>query len=103
SVAALAAAAGLFALPHGAELPAPHSASVFVTIAPGTLHYRLPGEFTRAGKPANAPRTRVAIRKPLTIMRRQITVAEYVACVADGACPRVRASTSDVGEAAVRP
>lgn len=57
-----------------------------VRLPAGTLSYRLPGEFTRAGRPVDAPVESLKIAD-LTIMKRQVTTAEYHACVAAGACP----------------
>ena len=100
ALVALAFTTGPLTLPHtglDADL-VPLSGltdTAMVTIASGTLRYRPAGEFIRAGKPANAPIVTVRMRRPLTIMRRQVTAAEYSACVADGACAAV-----SLGEAA---
>ncbi|NIX77340.1 SUMF1/EgtB/PvdO family nonheme iron enzyme [Microvirga terricola] len=55
-------------------------------IPPATLMHRLDGEYNRAGKPVDAPRVAVRIDEPLEIMRYQVTAADYVLCVAAGAC-----------------
>lgn len=65
------------------------AAPPIVDVAPGAFHHVLPGEFTRAGKPANAPRIVVKIRQPIAIMQRQVTAAEYQRCVEDRACAPV--------------
>jgi formylglycine-generating enzyme required for sulfatase activity len=62
----------------------------FVTVAGGVLHYRPAGEFVVAGRPADPDVQAVAIRRPITIMRRQVTAGEYQACVDDGACAAVQ-------------
>src|SRR5262245_57310591 len=57
-------------------------ASETVTLAPGPIVYRPAGDFSRAGQPANAPLRMVRLdRAALTIMKRQVTAAEYQRCV----------------------
>jgi formylglycine-generating enzyme required for sulfatase activity len=58
-----------------------------VEVASGTASYREAGDFTHAGKPAEAPLLRLFFSKPLSIMRHQVSSADYQACVDDGACP----------------
>ena len=60
----------------------------------------LAGEFTRAGKPAEAPLTTIRFAQPFAIMRHQVSGADYQRCVADGAC---RALPADAAIAADRP
>src|SRR5262245_46871968 len=75
----------------GADTPAgnrPATPQVIV-LAPGTIAYRPPGEFSRAGQPADAPPRTTRIERDLAIMRRQVTAAEYQACTDAGACPRI--------------
>ena len=57
-----------------------------VELSPGTTSYRLAGDFTHAGKPAEAPLLRLSLARPLAIMTHQVSAADYQACVADGAC-----------------
>ena len=57
-----------------------------VEIPAGSLEYRLPGEFLRAGRPANGPIVRVAFDRPFSMMRHQVSAAEYARCVEAGAC-----------------
>jgi len=57
-----------------------------VELSPGRLQYWAAGDFTRDGRPAGAPRVTVEIRRPLSIMKHQVSAAEYRACVDDGAC-----------------
>ena len=59
-----------------------------VELQPGTARYRQAGDFTRAGKPAEAPLTMVRIAQPFDIMRHQVSGADYQRCVDDGACRR---------------
>lgn len=68
-----------------AALPLPQTA----TIPPATLLHRLDGEYSRAGRPVDAPRVTIAIDRPLEIMRYQVTAADYARCVAAGACKRL--------------
>lgn len=64
----------------------------FVSLPAGTISYRLPGEFTRGGRPADAP-VETFKTAGLAIMKRQVTTAEYQACVAAGACPALTPAT----------
>ncbi|PZR85653.1 MAG: nitrate reductase [Stutzerimonas stutzeri] len=58
-------------------------------IPPATLLHRLDGEYSRADRPVDPPRVTVRIDQPIEIMRYQVTVADYVRCVAAGACKRL--------------
>ena len=60
-----------------------------VELRPGTFAYRASGEFTRDGKPVNAPIANVSIARSLSIMSRQVSVADYQRCVDARACPPV--------------
>ena len=71
-----------------------------IELAPGSVRYRVAGDFTRAGKPAEAPLVTIRITQPLAIMKRQVSSADYQRCVADAAC---RALPPDVTVAADRP
>ena len=55
-------------------------------LRPAAFRYRVAGEFTRAGAAVNAPVVPVRMARPLAIMRRQVTAAEYQDCVREGAC-----------------
>lgn len=57
-----------------------------VTIPPGTISYRAAGDFTRDGAAVDAPRVTIAFDRPLVVMRTQVSVATYGACVSAGAC-----------------
>lgn len=65
-----------FPLPQTALVPA------------ATLLHRLDGEYSRAGRPVDAPRVAIRLHE-LEIMRYQVTAADYARCVADGACKRL--------------
>lgn len=58
------------------------------TVQPRTFSYRADGEYTKRNKVIDPPMVEVMVRRPLTIMKYQVTVAEYGACVLDGACKR---------------
>jgi len=61
-------------------------APAIVELSPGSVSYRVAGDFTRSGKPAEAPLTRLHLAAPLAIMTHQVSAADYQACVDDGAC-----------------
>ena len=63
--------------------------SNFVEIVPARFQYRMAGDFSRDGKPAEAPLHDTQLPGSLKIMTRQVTAGEYAACVDDGACPRI--------------
>jgi formylglycine-generating enzyme required for sulfatase activity len=57
-----------------------------VELHPGTSSYRVAGDFTRAGRQAEAPLVLSRFDKPLSIMRHQVSSANYQACVDDSGC-----------------
>lgn len=57
-----------------------------VSIPAGTISYRLPGEFLSGDALVPAPQADVSLERPISIMRRQVSQAEYAACVQDGGC-----------------
>ncbi len=72
-------------------LPSDHDAAMrdrpaLVEVQSGILRYRAAGDFTRNGKPAEAPLVTVRISRPLAIMKHQVSAADYQTCVAQGAC-----------------
>lgn len=80
-----------------AALPVlPHE---IVVLAPGPFSYRTAGDITVAGRPVAAPLQARRQERPLAVMARQVTAAEYGACVDAGACPRI----PQAGTAADRP
>jgi formylglycine-generating enzyme required for sulfatase activity len=82
------------------EIAAIKDQPALVELQPGTLRYRSAGDFTRAGKPAEAPLVTIRIAQPITIMKNQVSSADYQRCVAEGAC---RALPADIAIAADRP
>jgi formylglycine-generating enzyme required for sulfatase activity len=105
---ALACAAGLAgplaAIPLVSDRSARDGGAVveqaMIELPPGTMSYRMAGDFTRAGKPAEAPLTTLRFERPLAIMRHQVSAADYQACVDAGAC---RALERGVAAAIDRP
>ncbi len=91
---ALACAAGLAApltvaplvSDFSARSPALASEQAMVEIQPANLSYRVAGDFTRHGKPAEAPLRTLRFEHPLSIMQHQVSAADYQACVDDGFC-----------------
>ncbi|WP_426528056.1 formylglycine-generating enzyme family protein [Bradyrhizobium sp. McL0615] len=84
-------------------LAAPIMATVFAPTQPqdqdGALRlastsfsYRAAGDFSQAGRPVEAPLRELRLPADLTIMKRQVTVAEYARCVDEAACPRIAVS-----------
>src|SRR5215213_7089473 len=57
-----------------------------IELAPGSVRYRVAGDFTRGGKPAEAPLATIRIKRPLAIMKHQVSSADYQRCVAENAC-----------------
>ena len=81
---ALAQQTGLVArTPVGAPLAEP----AVVVVPPRAFDYRVAGEFFKAGYAVDGPMVTVREAAPLTIMKYQVTVADYARCVAEGACP----------------
>jgi formylglycine-generating enzyme required for sulfatase activity len=71
-----------------------------VELRPGTASYRVAGDFTRAGKQAEAPMVSVRFETPLSIMQHQVSAADYQHCVDEVGC---RALERGVTVAADRP
>jgi formylglycine-generating enzyme required for sulfatase activity len=67
----------------GAAITAP----AVIALQPRPFYYRVAGEFTRDGKPVNAPLRIVGLDQTLTIMAYQVTAADYQRCVLNGGCP----------------
>jgi formylglycine-generating enzyme required for sulfatase activity len=57
-----------------------------VDLQPGIVSYRTAGDFTRAGRQAEAPLLSVRFARPLSIMKHEVSAAEYQNCVDQGAC-----------------
>ncbi len=84
---ALTAAVAMAAwAPWGWQEAGSSGEEALVRIAPGRFSYRLPGEFSRGGRPVDAPLHETALKQPLTVMRHQVSEAEYESCVMAGSC-----------------
>lgn len=68
------------------EIAARNDEPTLVELRPGTMLYRVAGDFTRAGRPAVAPLVTVRVAQPLAIMKRQVSGADYQRCVDERAC-----------------
>lgn len=58
-------------------------------LASTSFNYRAAGDFSQAGRPVEGPLRELRLPADLTIMKRQVTVAEYARCVDEAACPRI--------------
>ncbi|NYT84276.1 formylglycine-generating enzyme family protein [Pollutimonas harenae] len=58
-------------------------------IKPGELSYYPPGEYLKGGYPVSPPLTQISFDNALHIMQRQVSQAEFAACVAAKACKRL--------------
>jgi formylglycine-generating enzyme required for sulfatase activity len=91
---ALACAAGLATpltlAPLVSELPErarpPASEQAMVEILPASAAYRVAGDFTRQGRPAEAPQVTLHFERKLSIMQHQVSSGDYQACVEAGGC-----------------
>lgn len=88
------AAAGIATIASTGSPPPP--ATETVEIAATVLDYPLPGEFLAGGRPAAAPSTVEAIPS-FRIMKFQVGLADYMRCVAAGACAAPDAATNARG------
>ena len=60
-----------------------------VELHAATFRHRAAGEFSRDGKPVQAPLVAATIKRPFAVMRNQVTDADYQRCVEAEACPVV--------------
>ena len=63
--------------------------SEITEIAAKPFPYRLAGDFSRDGRPAEAPLREARLATSIKIMNRQVTAGEYARCVDDGGCPKI--------------
>lgn len=71
-----------------------------VELQPGAVSYRVAGDFTRSDRQIEAPMTSVRFTRPLSIMKHQVSAADYQRCVDAAGC---RALSPGVKPAADRP
>ncbi len=82
-----AALASRFAL---TIVPVAHPADPAISeIAAKPFQYRLAGDFSRDGKPAEAPLRDTRLPASIKIMNRQVTAGEYARCTDDGGCHKI--------------
>ena len=60
--------------------------AAFVELQTGAVSYRVAGDFTRAGRQVEAPLASVRFTEPLSIMKHQVSGADYQRCVDAAAC-----------------
>lgn len=60
-----------------------------VAIPGGEFTYQAAGEFLEDGMPVNPPQVQTNLESGWVIMQRQVSQAEYMDCVNDGACKRL--------------
>jgi formylglycine-generating enzyme required for sulfatase activity len=77
------------------EIAASGEQPALVALAPGSTKYRMAGDFTRGGKPAEAPLATIRIAQPFDMMKYQVSGADYQRCVDDGACRATVAGRAD--------
>jgi formylglycine-generating enzyme required for sulfatase activity len=63
--------------------------SAMTEIAAKPFQHRLAGDFSRDGKPAEAPLRDAHLAASIKIMNRQVTAGEYARCADDGGCPKI--------------
>ena len=68
---------------------APPVNSEITEIAAKPFPYRPAGDFSRDGRPAEAPLREARLATSIKIMNRQVTAGEYARCVDDGGCPKI--------------
>ncbi len=69
-----------------------------VTLPPGNVSYRAEGHFFIDNKPVDAPMVEGRIEAPLTMMKYQVTAADYALCVAEGACEKAEPRNHGTGD-----
>ncbi|MGI8399479.1 SUMF1/EgtB/PvdO family nonheme iron enzyme [Agrobacterium deltaense] len=70
----------------GADPRAAITAPQVVTVPAGHFTYRAEGEYFRNGYAVDGPMVDMTMRQNLTIMKYQVSSADYARCVAEGGC-----------------
>jgi formylglycine-generating enzyme required for sulfatase activity len=87
---ALAAAAVAGPIAASTVIPSPAiPADGLVEIAAVAFGYRPAGDFWQDGRQVPGPLQTTRLSGPLVIMKHQVTVREYAACMSEGACPKL--------------
>ena len=82
---------------HRSKAEVTDNAMAITVVPPGELNYYPPGEYLRNGYPAVPPQSTIRFEHALAISTRQVSQAEYAACVAENACqPLDRAQREDI-------
>ena len=74
--------------------PASQNEQAFVELRPSTVSYRLAGDFTRAGRVAEAPLVTLRVERPISIMKHQVSGSDYQRCVDAGSCRPLEAGVT---------
>jgi len=69
-----------------------------ITVAPRTYSYRAPGEYSQDGYAVDAPLRTVDVARSLTIMKYQVSRADYARCVQAGACETPEPEFADTAQ-----
>ena len=88
TAAALASPVALTVAPV-ASLGDPSVDAGLTPIAARPFQYRMAGDFSRDGKPVEAPLREARLSGSIKIMTSQVTSREYARCIDDGGCPRI--------------
>jgi formylglycine-generating enzyme required for sulfatase activity len=70
-----------------------------IVIAPREFSYRAAGDYYKNGYAVDGPMRTVSVTRPLTIMKYQVSNADYARCVAAGACAAAEPEYSAAGSA----
>jgi len=89
TAAALASPVALTVAPV-ASLGDPSVDAGLTPIAARPFQYRMAGDFSRDGKPVEAPLREARLSGSIKIMTSQVTSREYARCIDDGGCARIR-------------
>jgi formylglycine-generating enzyme required for sulfatase activity len=76
--------AAVYSMPDRSASPLQDGFAIVVPSYEAT--YRLAGEFTRDGRPVNAPLVKMSRGGDLIVMKTQVSAADYDRCVREGAC-----------------
>ena len=85
AVASVATVLAIVATPPATKSDATRFVEM-VVVNPGSFDFRLPGEYLKADWPVDAPKQKVTFYRGFEMMKYQVSLADYSACVADGAC-----------------